>query len=86
VVNPTPLLWMKPYCYPFAYIPLDLLTDRNIGVQAKVIYGAIQSLADYEIWNGSATFTYASLTRFLKLNVKTVRRALQGGCPKIRGN
>jgi len=77
VVKPTLLLWMKSYCYPFAYIPLDLLTDRNIGVQAKVIYGAIQSLADYEIWNGSATFTYASLARFLKLNVKTVRRALQ---------
>jgi len=77
VVIPTPRLWSKPYSYPFAYIPLDLLTDRNIGVQAKLIYGAIQALWDYEVWNGSATFTYASLARFLKLNVKTVRRALQ---------
>jgi len=53
-----------------------LITDKTIGVQAKLIYGAIQAMPGYDSRNRSGYFTYAFLARQLKLNVKTVRRAL----------
>ena len=55
-------------------IPGVVLTDGRIPPQARVIYGVLAHMAAND---GAGRFTYSAVGEFLKLNVRTVRRAVQ---------
>ena len=58
------------------FIPADLLTATHIGVRAKLIYGALQTLPSYNERSSTCWYTYTKIAEQLKMNIKTVRRAL----------
>jgi len=65
--------------YRYSYmvvIPVDLLTATHISPQARVIYGSLQTLPGYYKKQLKGYHTYTKIAKLLKLNVKTVRRAL----------
>lgn len=57
-----------------AYIPLKLLFDQEIGIQAKVMFGVLQATRGY--WRPSGQFTYAYLKEMTDCDLKTIRAAI----------
>lgn len=51
-------------------VPADLLRDRRLGAQARVLYGVLQSLP------GQRQCTYAELSSLTGISLPTVRRAV----------
>jgi hypothetical protein len=56
-------------------LPADLLLDRRLTVQAKLLYGAVQLTSKYPLAKGK--FTYAQLMGLTGLSDKSVHRAVQ---------
>lgn len=57
-----------------AAIPEALLTSTNLSAGARLLYGQLQSVPDFE--NPSGSFTYASLCRLTGRSDDTLRRAV----------
>lgn len=54
-------------------LPSDLLADRRVGVQAKLLYGALQLTPEFR--NPSGRFTYAKLRALTGISLPTIRMA-----------
>lgn len=60
--------------YPNVRIPIALITDRSVPVQARVLYGVLQQIPGFQRSNRSGEFTYASLGKLAGLQARTVRK------------
>lgn len=59
---------------PRVHVPGALLADRSVGSQAKVLYGILQTTANFRGQGGQFTFT--SLCSLTRLGRNTLKRAM----------
>lgn len=59
----------------WASVPSDLLLDRRLGIQAKLLYGALQLTTGFR--NQAGQFTYAALIELTGLSPNTLKRAVR---------
>lgn len=57
-----------------AFVPVDLLTDCRVGVQARVLYGVLQLTPEFR--NPTGQFSYAHLSSLTHASLTTVRLAV----------
>lgn len=61
--------------YPTVTIPVELLRDGRVGMQAKVLYGSLQLTPGYG--NSTGRCSYRELSRLTGVSLPTVRRAVR---------
>lgn len=64
----------RPSAETRATLPGDLLTDRRLGPNARILYGACQLTPSFAKKTGQ--FTYASLSSLTGTNLKTIKFAV----------
>lgn len=69
--------WLKDgnLAPPDAALPIDLLLDKRLGVQAKLAYGALQLLPQFK--KGAGRFIYTELSTLMGLSLVPVRTAIR---------
>jgi hypothetical protein len=67
----------KPTVQPdgTVYIPTSLITNKHLGVQARLLYGTLQAVPQFYYNEGQ--LKYSAFSAKIHLGVKTVRRAIQ---------
>lgn len=60
---------------PRGAIPADLLADRRVGAQGRVLYGILQVIPAFR--NQTGQFSYAELSTLTHANPKTLKRAVR---------
>jgi len=59
---------------PSVQVPHNLVSDRRVGAQGKVLYGLLQLTPGFRSQRGQ--FTYASLSALTRLGSNTLKRAM----------
>lgn len=60
---------------PAVPVPAALLTDPRLGIQARLLYGALLTLPGFG--HSCGTFTYECLAEIARVDLKTARKAIR---------
>ncbi|MDB4897025.1 MAG: hypothetical protein JWN15_3287 [Firmicutes bacterium] len=71
--------WLAPtlhssFTQPRVTLPIELLTDKHLGIQVKLLYGMLQLTPGFHDLAGQ--FTYASLSALAGLSFSTAKRGV----------